>query len=168
MTVTDVRQDPEALALTLTSTFAATPDRVWQVWADPRLLERWWGPPLYPATFVEHDLTPGARVTYFMTSPEDERYWGYWDVEAVETGRRIEVTDGFALDGGVPNPDLPTSRMIVTLEEGPEGGTVMTIRSQFATAEAMAATLEMGAEEGMTLALNQIDDLLTEVPPPPD
>ena len=70
MTVTDVRKDPDALTLTITSVFDAAVDRVWQLWADPRRLERWWGPPTYPATFVDHDLTPGGRVTYFMTGPE--------------------------------------------------------------------------------------------------
>src|SRR5690606_434306 len=47
MSVTDVRKDPEALTMTVTCEFAATPERVWRLWADPRQLERWWGPPEY-------------------------------------------------------------------------------------------------------------------------
>ena len=43
MTVTTVRKDPEALTMTLTAEFEASPERVWQLWADPRQLERWWG-----------------------------------------------------------------------------------------------------------------------------
>src|SRR5918995_434428 len=50
--------------------------RAWQLWADPRQLERWWGPPGYPATFVDHDLTVGSRATYYMTSPEGEKHSG--------------------------------------------------------------------------------------------
>ena len=45
MTVTAVRKDPEALTMTLTAEFDASPERVWELWADPRQLERWWGPP---------------------------------------------------------------------------------------------------------------------------
>ena len=52
MTVTAVRKDPDALTMTLTAEFEASPERVWQLWADPRQLERWWGPPTYPATFT--------------------------------------------------------------------------------------------------------------------
>ena len=70
MTVTAVQKDPEALTLTLTAEFDATPERVWELWADPRQLERWWGPPTYPATFTAHDLAPGSRVEYHMTGPE--------------------------------------------------------------------------------------------------
>ena len=51
MTVTAVRKDPQALTMTVEAEFAASPERVWQLWADPRQLERWWGPPTYPATF---------------------------------------------------------------------------------------------------------------------
>ncbi|MGI3199016.1 SRPBCC family protein [Streptomyces sp. GLT-R25] len=61
MTVIDVQKNPEALALTITARFDALPARVWQVWEDPRQLERWWGPPTYPATVVDHDLSPGRR-----------------------------------------------------------------------------------------------------------
>jgi hypothetical protein len=44
MTVTAVRKDPQTLTLTLEAEFNASPERVWQLWADPRQLERWWGP----------------------------------------------------------------------------------------------------------------------------
>ncbi len=60
MTVTDVRKDPHALTMTLTAEFDACAERVWQIWSDPRQLERWWGPPTYPATFVNHELRPAA------------------------------------------------------------------------------------------------------------
>ena len=44
MTVTAVRKDLDALTLILTAEFEASPERVWDLWADPRQLERWWGP----------------------------------------------------------------------------------------------------------------------------
>ena len=50
MTVTDVRKDPTALTMEIVSEFSAPIDRVWQLLADPRQLERWWGPPTHPAT----------------------------------------------------------------------------------------------------------------------
>ena len=74
MSVTNVTKDPEALTMSITSRFDAPVERVWQVWADPRRLERWWGPPTYPATVTEHDLAVGGRVRYFMTGPEGDRH----------------------------------------------------------------------------------------------
>ncbi len=110
MTVTAVRKDPDALTMTLTAEFDASPERVWQLWADPRQLERWWGPPTYPATFTKHDLAPGSRVEYHMTGPEGDQPKGYWDILEAEPPHRLVVRDGFANDDGTPNDDFPTRR----------------------------------------------------------
>ena len=69
MTVTNVHKDPEALTMAITVHLDAPVERAWQLWVDPRQLDRWWGPPGYPATFVDHELTIGSRITYYMTSP---------------------------------------------------------------------------------------------------
>jgi len=50
MSVTSIEKDFDRLTLVVVADFDATPERVWQLWADPRKLERWWGPPSYPAT----------------------------------------------------------------------------------------------------------------------
>ena len=58
----ELRRDSEGLTLTLIADFDGVPvEQVWELWADPRQLERWWGPPTYPATMEQHDLTPGTR-----------------------------------------------------------------------------------------------------------
>jgi uncharacterized protein YndB with AHSA1/START domain len=160
MTVTDVRKDIENLTLVLTNHFAAPVERVWQVWADPRLLERWWGPPTYPATVVHHDLAPGGAVRYFMTSPEGDKYHGFWQVTAVDAPHSLEFDDGFADDAGRPNSDMPVSSARVTLADDGTGGTVMTLTSTYTSAEDLEKVLAMGMEEGITLALNQIDGLV--------
>ena len=58
------------------------------MYADPRRLERVWGPPTYPATVVDHELAPGGRSYYYMTSPEGEKYFGFWDISE---GRETEA-----------------------------------------------------------------------------
>jgi uncharacterized protein YndB with AHSA1/START domain len=145
--------------MTLVAQFDAPVDRVWEVWADPRQLERWWGPPTYPATVVEHDLTPGGGVAYFMTGPEGDKPRGWWRVLDVQAPRRLEFEDGFADDAGNPNPDLHTTIVRVTLDEH-EGGTRMSIESAFPSREAMEQMLTMGMEEGITAAVDQIDGLV--------
>jgi uncharacterized protein YndB with AHSA1/START domain len=159
MTVTDVRKDLTARTMTITAEFDASVDQVWRMWADPRLLERWWGPPTYPATFVEHDLTPGARVTYFMTSPEGDRYHGYWTITSVDAPKSLAFDDGFSDADGHPNDEMPTTSAQVRIEEHGDR-TRMTIQSIFPTTEAMEQLLTMGMEEGIVSAIGQIDDLL--------
>jgi uncharacterized protein YndB with AHSA1/START domain len=160
MPVTDVQHDPDALTLTITADFAAPVERVWQVYADPRQLERVWGPPGYPATFVDHALVPGGRMNYFMTSPEGEKYYSYWDVTTVSEPTSFTFRDGFALDETfAPNPALPEAANAYQLAPT-DGGTRATFVATYASAEALQQVLDMGAVEGSTLAISQIDELL--------
>jgi uncharacterized protein YndB with AHSA1/START domain len=146
----------------LEAEFDAPAERIWELWADPRQLERWWGPPTYPATFTAHDLRSGGRVEYHMTGPEGDQPRGYWDVVDVVPPRLIVFRDGFANDDGSSNPDLPTMTGRVTIEEIGGGRTRMTIESEFPTTEAMEQVLAMGMEEGLTQAVGQIDAILAE------
>jgi uncharacterized protein YndB with AHSA1/START domain len=166
MTVTSVHKDPEAKTMTINSEFDAPIARVWQLWENPRLLERWWGPPTYPATFVDHDLTPGSIVTYFMTGPDGDKPRGWWRVLEVESPRRLAFEDGFADDAGNPNDEMPTMIIRVSLDEQPGGATAMAVETTFPSLEAMEQLVSMGMEEGMAAALGQIDALLrSEVTP---
>jgi uncharacterized protein YndB with AHSA1/START domain len=160
MTVTAVHKDPQALSMTIDAEFDATAERVWQLWADPRQLERWWGPPTYPATVTAHDLRPGGRVEYHMTGPEGDQPRGYWEIVEADAPRQLMFRDGFANADGTPNTDLPTMEARVTIEVIGERRTRMSIKSVFPSADAMEQVLAMGAEEGMKQAMGQIDSIL--------
>jgi uncharacterized protein YndB with AHSA1/START domain len=164
MTVTAVRKDPKALTMTVDAELDASVDRVWQLWADPRQLERWWGPPSYPATFTRHDLTPGSRVEYHMTTPEGDQPKGYWDVLQTDPPHRLVVLDGFRNEDGSLNDELPPGEMRVTIQEIGEGRTRMSIENIFPSTEAMEQLLAMGQEEGMRQAIGQLDAILAEEP----
>jgi uncharacterized protein YndB with AHSA1/START domain len=164
MTVTAVKKSPETLTMTVDAEFEASADRVWQLWADPRQLERWWGPPTYPATVNSHDLRPGGRVAYHMTGPDGDQPHGFWDVLETDPPRSLAFRDGFALDDGSPNPDLPVTTTRVRIEEIGGGRTRMSIENIFPSAEAMEQVLAMGMEEGLKQAMGQIDAILAEEP----
>ena len=162
MTVTAVRKDPKTLTMTLEAEFDASPERVWQLWADPRQLERWWGPPTYPATFTRHDLAPGSRVEYHMTGPEGDQHRGYWEVLEANAPHQLVFRDGFANADGTPNSELPMNMVQVRIEDVGSGRTRMSFESVFPSAEAMEQILAMGMEEGLTQAVGQIDAILAE------
>lgn len=159
MSVTSVHKDPEALTMTVTAEYGAPIDKVWELWADPRKLERWWGPPTYPATFVDHDLTPGGHVAYYMTGPGGDKPRGWWRILSVAAPHHLEFEDGFADDAGEPDDTMPTMTIRVALSER-GGATRMAIETTFPSKESMEQLIAMGMEEGMTAAVGQIDDLL--------
>ncbi len=159
MTVIAVRKDPQKLSLTIDAEFDASVERIWQLWSDPRQLERWWGPPNYPATFIKHDLAPGSRVEYYMTGPTGAQSHGYWDVLTVEPPRRLLLHDSCANAEGTPNPE---NTIRVEIEEVAPGRTRMSIESTFPSLEAMERAIANGTDEGLRRAVSQIDAILAE------
>jgi uncharacterized protein YndB with AHSA1/START domain len=160
MSVTNVHKDTERLTMTVTAEYDVTVERAWALWNDPRQLERWWGPPTYPATVVQHDLAPGGQVTYFMTGPEGDVHHGWWRVLEVDPPARLVVEDGFGDDAGHAAAGMPTTTMTVELAASRSGGVTLTMRSVFPSLEAMEQLVAMGMEEGLQQAMSQIDDVL--------
>jgi uncharacterized protein YndB with AHSA1/START domain len=159
MSVTSLDKDYDNLTTILVADLDASIDEVWQLWADPRKLERWWGPPTYPATFEKHDLSPGGEVTYFMTGPEGDQPRGWWRVTSVEPPTSLEFTDGFANDDGTPNEELPVTKVQVRLTER-DDGTRMEIRSTYESRDDMDQLIEMGALEGIQESVSQMPAVL--------
>jgi uncharacterized protein YndB with AHSA1/START domain len=159
MTVISSSKDSDALTLTLVAEFDAEPERVWQLWQDPRKLERWWGPPTYPATFTRHEFVAGGESRYFMTGPNGETPRGWWRIDALEPPHRLEFANGLAGEDGEPVPGVEPAGGEVTFEEL-DGGTRMTVLTRFIDVAQMEKMIEMGMQEGMALAIGQIDGLL--------
>jgi uncharacterized protein YndB with AHSA1/START domain len=159
MTVTSVDKDFGSLTLTVVAHFDAPVERVWQLWADPRKLERWWGPPSHPATVEEHDLTSGGVVTYFMTGPDGEKSRGWWRVTSVNPPTSLEFVDGFADDDGTPIAGTLATTIRVQLTER-DRGTRMEVRSVFESREHMEELERMGGTEIFVQTVGQMDALL--------
>jgi uncharacterized protein YndB with AHSA1/START domain len=162
MPVTSVTSDPAALTMTVEADFPVPVQRLWDAYIDPRQLERFWGPPTHPAQFTRHDAAPGGRSAYVMTGPDGEVSRGYWEWVAVDPQRSFEVRDGFALDDGSPNPELPSMRMVFSFEATPAGSRMTTV-THFNSADELATLLEMGMDEGMRQAMAQIDHVLADL-----
>ncbi len=159
MSITSVDTDYDRLAITVISDFDAPIEQVWELWSDPRKLERWWGPPTYPATFEKHDLSPGGEAKYFMTGPEGDRWGGMWRVTAVDPPTSLEFTDAFADAEGTPITDMPVYRVRVRLTER-ESGTRMEMRSKFESREDLEKWMSTGTLDGQQAAIAQMDVLL--------
>ncbi|GAB3054306.1 SRPBCC family protein [Sediminivirga luteola] len=162
MPVTSIDKDPEALSMTIVADFAVPVQRLWDAYADPRQLEKFWGPPGWPATFTRHDLYPGGRSKYYMSGPDGERSGGYWEYLNVDHGRAFEVLDGFLGEDGTPNTELPSMRMVFLFEDTTEGSRLVTT-TYFNSAEELEQLLGMGMEEGTKAAMGQIDAVLADL-----
>jgi uncharacterized protein YndB with AHSA1/START domain len=160
MTVTNVTKDADALTMTLTAEFDAPVERAWQLFADPRQLEKWWNPPGYPLTIVDHDLSVGGYLRAYVIPPEGGKVNAYWRITAVDAPHSMEWEDGFLDDRLEPNPAIPPTTMHLTLADRDGGGTLMTIVVGFLSVESMQEYLDMDIEEQMRVTFGQADTLL--------
>ena len=159
MPITDVIKDPDQLVLTVVADFPVPQQRLWDAWADPRQLERFWGPPFAPATFTHHDFRVGGRAEYFLSGPNGEKWSGSWKFTAVDPIESFEAQDG---EDNAEDEDMPAS-MRFAFETTPTGSR-MTSVTRFSSVEAMQQTVP-GMEEGLRAAMPQLDALLTERDP---
>lgn len=162
MPVTSVTSDPTTLTITLEAEFPVPVERLWQAFADPRQLERFWGPPGYPATFGDFDLRPGGRVHYWMTSPEGERMHAEWHVTAVDEPREIRFTDVFTDEHGTPAEGMPTFDSRLTLEATATGSR-FALSAEADSVESLEAAAAMGMLEGYREVGTQLDLVLADL-----
>jgi uncharacterized protein YndB with AHSA1/START domain len=160
MSIVSVEKDYDRLRLILVAEFDAPVERVWQLWADPRQLERWWGPPTNPATVGKHDLAPGGEVTFAMTGAEGEVSRSWWRVTAVDPPASLEFIDGFATEDGTPDTAAPITSVQVQLS-GRDGGTRMELRFVYASREDMEQMERFGTFEGIRRSAAQMDAVLS-------
>lgn len=162
MPITSVSKDPAALTMTVVAEFPVPVQRLWDAYADPRQLERFWGPPTYPARFTRHDMYPGGRSEYAMTGPAGDVSRGYWEFLSVLPQESFEVRDGFAAEDGSDNHDMPSMRMVFRFSATATGSQVSTT-TYFNSVEDLDQLLAMGMEEGMREAMAQMDAVVADL-----
>ena len=156
MPITSVTKDPSTLSLTVVADFPVPQARLWEAFADPRQLERFWGPPFAPSTFTRHEFRAGGRAEYYLTGPAGERWSGSWKFTVVDPISAFEALDGEDNAGDENGPAAMTFRFETT-----PAGSRFTCVTRFLSVEAMEQTIP-GMEEGMRAAFPQLDALLAE------
>ena len=156
MPLTSVTKDAARLTLTVVGDYPVPQLRLWDAFADPRQLERFWGPPSAPATFTRHEFKVGGRAEYFLTLPNGDKWNGSWKFTAVNPISSFEAHDG---EDNVEDENMPAS-MTFAFETTPKGSR-MTCVTRFESVEAMEQTIP-GMEEGLRAAMPQLDAVLAE------
>lgn len=162
MPITEVITDTEALTLQIVADFTVDVARLWDAYIDPRQIERFWGPPEWPASFIRHDAYPGGSSIFRMTGPGGETSSGYWEWLKVDPLRSFEVRDGFADDDGEPDLTMPSMRIVFDFFETSLGSRLMTT-TRFDSLEQLEQLTEMGMVEGTRAAMAQIDDVVADL-----
>ena len=157
--MTDLTTSSDGTRLTITRSFAAPRQLVYDALTQPDQLVKWWGPKGFTTTVSQMDVRPGGTWHYLMRSPEWGDAWGVATYREVTPPERIVYSDAFSDESGAVNPDLPVSTNTVEFAED-DGRTTLTIRTDFASEEDLRKVLEMGLVEGMSSQFERLDELL--------
>ena len=74
MSVTSIDKDLNNLTITVVADFKAPVERVWQLWADPSQLEKWWGPPGYETLLHEMEVEPDGKTRLVTRDPDGREH----------------------------------------------------------------------------------------------
>jgi uncharacterized protein YndB with AHSA1/START domain len=98
------RMEENGECITLTRTFDAPLEEVWERWTDPSQYMCWWGPKDFTSPYAKFDLRPGGTYLTSMRGPDCKEYWDTGKFEKIDELNRIVYTDTWADQNGNPVP----------------------------------------------------------------
>jgi uncharacterized protein YndB with AHSA1/START domain len=155
----DFSVDKENNTITVKREFAAELPVVWDAYTKSEILDRWWAPKPWRARTKSMDFREGGRWHYAMVGPEGEEHWAVANYTAIQNQKKFTGLDAFADADGNVNTDMPQSKWEVTFtDKGPV--TLVKIHITYDDLAQLEATLKMGFEEGLRVAMEGLDELL--------
>lgn len=155
----EIIKDFERGQLLVNRAFAADLPLVWKAWTDAQLLEQWWAPKPWKTETKSMNFTPGGKWLYAMVGPEGEKHWAVIQYHEIQHEDYFKAEDAFGDEEGNINTELPGSVWAVTFQSSGKD-TLVKIAIQYVNAEALQTILDMGMEEGFSMALDNLDELL--------
>jgi uncharacterized protein YndB with AHSA1/START domain len=140
--------------------YDAPRELVFEAWSRPDYLARWWSPKGWTLPICKLDFRPGGTWHYQMLGPNGEESWGKAVYQEIVRPERIVFADAFSDADGNVNAKMPQALITVELEEHEGGATKQISRSRYESPDMLDKVLAMGMVDGMTLSMNQLDELL--------
>lgn len=139
--------------------FSAPLDLVWAAWTEEELLDQWWAPRPWQTHTKSMDFSEGGRWLYAMRGPDGEEHWCRTDYFTIEPQKGWTSKDGFCNSEGVMDKSLPGNNWKTDFSKV-TGATLVEVQLSFDTLSEMEKILEMGFQEGFTMAMDNLDELL--------
>ena len=154
--------DKTTNTINITREFAADVTLVWECYSKSEYLDMWWAPKPWKAVTKHMHFTEGGTWLYAMVGPAGEEHWGLCEYTKIVLRELIAGTDCFCDSEANKNEDLPESTWQSTFTQT---GTTTVVQYQvkYADLTQLEAIIAMGFKEGMTMALNGLDELLSQL-----
>lgn len=158
---TTITKDAANKKIIVVKEFNASPADVWKAWTDSKLLDEWWAPKPWKANTKTMDFKEGGSWLYYMQGPGGEKQYCRVDYKAIDTEKSFTGIDAFCDEQGTINNSFPHMHWKCEFDKSATG-TKVTTEITFHTEEDMNKIIEMGFEEGFTMAHGNLDKLLAK------
>ncbi|MGH9946763.1 MAG: SRPBCC family protein [Pyrinomonadaceae bacterium] len=150
--------DKETKTVSITKEFAADRDLVWDAYTKAELLDQWWAPKPFMSRTKAMDFEVGGRRFYAMVTPEGAERWAVQKYTSINPKTNFKFFNTFADKD--ENVELPGSDWDLNFSEQ-DGTTKVSISIYNESLERLERMIEMGFQEGFTMTLNYLEELLT-------
>ena len=156
---TDISVERENKTIRLSRVFAAPVPVVWKAFTDNSILDQWWAPKPWKAKTKSMNFSDGGAWEYAMVGPDGETHWSVVRYSAIRPQAMFSGLDAFTDEKGGIKADMPQTNWTVSFESLGESTLVRIVMTagDFTDLEKL---LEMGFKEGITSAMNSLDELL--------
>lgn len=159
--VLDFNVDKENKEIVIRREFDAPVHTVWRAWTESSILDQWWAPKPWKAQTKSMDFRIGGSWLYAMVGPDGKEQFGRADYHAIALAKNFSLTDAFTDEKGNIDTAMPQSTWNVTFKEKNDS-TLVTVQITNEKAEDFDKLLKTGFQEGMTAALENLDDLISD------
>ncbi len=151
--------DKENKTINILREFDAERSLVWDAYTKPEILDLWWAPKPWKARTKSMDFREGGRWLYAMVGPAGEEHWAIASYTNIEPQKKFSGLDAFSDSEGNINKEMPESKWDVTFND--EGDmTRVEFQISYSDLAQLETTIQMGFKEGMTIAMEGLDELL--------
>ena len=138
----------------VTRRFKASPEAVYRAHIEPKIMQKWLlGPPGWTMPVCISEARPGGKLRCEWTDGKGGDFYLTGEYVTLEPFRRIVHIERMHL------PDPTPDNHVETVFEPDGTGTLMTMRMTLPNAEARAAMLATGMEEGMEASYARFESM---------
>jgi uncharacterized protein YndB with AHSA1/START domain len=153
MSKLSLRTDGERYVI-ITRRFKASPEAVYRAHIEPKIMQKWLlGPDGWTMPVCISEAKPGGKLRCEWSDGKGGDFYLTGEYVALEPFRRIVHIERMHL------PDPTPDNHVETVFEPDGTGTLMTMRMTLPNAEARAAMLATGMEEGMEASYARLDGM---------
>ena len=142
--------------------FDAEVDLVWDAFTDSTLLDQWWAPKPWKAKTKTMDFREGGKWIYAMVGPMGDKNWATTNYIVIKSEKKIAGLDAFTDADGKINKHMPQSKREIKFTDKGQH-TLVEIKTIYDDVADLDTIIKMGFREGITAALENLDELLIEL-----